>query len=56
MKRWIMNTKRCAFIVEHDFIMASYLADKVVVFDGEPARKTRAMAPQGLISGMNTFL
>lgn len=28
MKRWIMGSKRCAFIVEHDFIMASYLADK----------------------------
>lgn len=27
MKRWIMTSKRAAFIVEHDFIMATYLAD-----------------------------
>jgi len=27
-----MNSKKCGFIVEHDFIMATYLADKVVVF------------------------
>ena len=25
-----MNVKKCAFVVEHDFIMASYLADKYV--------------------------
>jgi ATP-binding cassette subfamily E protein 1 len=27
MKRWIITSKRAAFIVEHDFIMATYLAD-----------------------------
>ena len=27
IKRFIMNSKKSAFIVEHDFIMASYLAD-----------------------------
>lgn len=38
MKRWIMSSKRSAFIVEHDFIMATYLADKVIVFSGVPAK------------------
>jgi len=28
IKRFIMQTKKTAFIVEHDFIMATYLADK----------------------------
>ena len=36
--------------------MATYLADKVVVYDGEPGVETRAQAPQSLIPGMNTFL
>jgi ATP-binding cassette subfamily E protein 1 len=45
MKRYILNSKRSAFIVEHDFIMASYLADKVVVFEGTPALSTVATAP-----------
>lgn len=27
IKRYILNAKKAAFIVEHDFIMASYLAD-----------------------------
>ena len=56
LKRWIMNTKRSAFIVEHDFIMASYLADKVIVFDGTPAKETFCTSPEGLVSGMNRFL
>ncbi|KAJ1491879.1 P-loop containing nucleoside triphosphate hydrolase protein, partial [Baffinella frigidus] len=28
IKRFIMHAKKCGFIVEHDFIMATYLADK----------------------------
>jgi ATP-binding cassette subfamily E protein 1 len=40
MKRWFMNSRRAAFIVEHDFIMATYMADKVIVFDGTPAKDT----------------
>ena len=51
-----MNTKRTAFVVEHDFIMASYLADKVIVFDGTPAKETFCTSPEGLVSGMNRFL
>jgi ATP-binding cassette subfamily E protein 1 len=56
IKRWIMNSKRSAFLVEHDFIMASYLADKVIVFDGTPAKETFCTSPEGLVSGMNRFL
>ena len=56
MKRWILTTKKSAFIVEHDFIMATYLADKVLCFDGTPAQETFCRAPQPLITGMNTFL
>jgi len=56
IKRFIMNSKKSGFIVEHDFIMASYLADRIVVFEGTPSVKCVAHAPEGLISGMNKFL
>ncbi len=36
IKRFIMHAKKTAFVVEHDFIMATYLADRVVVFEGKP--------------------
>lgn len=29
IKRFIMHSKKTAFIVEHDFIMATYLADRL---------------------------
>ncbi|KAK7071459.1 ATP-binding cassette sub- E member 1, partial [Halocaridina rubra] len=56
IKRYIMHAKRTAFVVEHDFIMATYLADRVIVFEGSPSVKTTANAPQTLVSGMNKFL
>jgi ATP-binding cassette subfamily E protein 1 len=56
MKRWILSSKSCAFIVEHDFIMATYLADKVIVFDGIPAKEATCSTPEGLVTGMNRFL
>lgn len=51
-----MTSKRAAFVVEHDFIMATYLADKVIVFDGTPAKDTYCTSPEGLVTGMNRFL
>lgn len=56
IKRFIRNAKKTAFVVEHDFIMATYLADRVIVFEGQPSFKTTATAPQSLLSGMNMFL
>ena len=36
--------------------MATYLADRVIVFDGEPSVKATARKPQSLLTGMNSFL
>lgn len=56
IKRFILHAKKTGFVVEHDFIMATYLADRVVVFEGEPSVKTQANSPQTLLTGMNKFL
>lgn len=56
IKRFILHAKKTAFVVEHDFIMATYLADMVIVFEGEPGIKTIANTPTGLLVGMNKFL
>ncbi len=56
IKRFILNNKKCCFMVEHDFLMATYLADKVVVFSGTPSLETTAHAPEALVAGMNKFL
>lgn len=56
IKRFILNNQKCAFVVEHDFIMSTYLADQVIVYEGEPGIKCVANSPQGLLQGMNKFL
>ncbi|KAI9222482.1 P-loop containing nucleoside triphosphate hydrolase protein [Blastocladiella britannica] len=56
IKRFILHAKKTAFVVEHDFIMATYLADRVVVYEGQPGVKAHANAPEAMVSGMNKFL
>eukprot|EP00792_Barthelona_sp_PAP020_P006307 TRINITY_DN2964_c0_g1_i2.p1 TRINITY_DN2964_c0_g1~~TRINITY_DN2964_c0_g1_i2.p1 ORF type:complete len:616 (+),score=181.83 TRINITY_DN2964_c0_g1_i2:33-1880(+) len=56
IRQYIYQKKKTAFIVEHDFIMATYLADKVIVYDGRPAFDCTARTPQSLLTGMNAFL
>ena len=56
IKRFIIHNKKVGFVVEHDFIMATYLADKVIVYEGIPSVDCIANSPQSLITGMNIFL
>ncbi|KAF8311855.1 P-loop containing nucleoside triphosphate hydrolase protein, partial [Clavulina sp. PMI_390] len=56
IKRFILHAKKTAFVIEHDFIMATYLADRVIVFGGQPAVAATATPPQSLLTGMNEFL
>ncbi len=56
IKRFILHAKKTAFIVEHDFIMATYLADRVIVYEGSAGIDCTATAPQSLMTGMNKFL
>jgi len=56
IKRFILHARKTAFVVEHDFIMATYLADRVIVYDGEPSMDCVANTPQNLVVGMNKFL
>ncbi|CAJ2633106.1 unnamed protein product [Trifolium pratense] len=56
IKRFILHAKKTAFIVEHDFIMANYLADRVIVYEGQPSIDCTANCPQSLVTGMNLFL
>eukprot|EP01012_Entosiphon_sulcatum_P033723 TRINITY_DN4269_c0_g1_i1.p1 TRINITY_DN4269_c0_g1~~TRINITY_DN4269_c0_g1_i1.p1 ORF type:complete len:662 (-),score=158.14 TRINITY_DN4269_c0_g1_i1:165-2129(-) len=56
IKRFILHAKKTAFVVEHDFIMATYLADRVIVYEGTPSVCSKANTPQKLVRGMNKFL
>lgn len=56
IKRFTLNANKTSFVVEHDFIMATYLADRVIVYEGTPAKECFAKAPVPLVEGMNKFL
>lgn len=56
IRRFILHSKKTAFIVEHDFIMATYLADRVIVFEGQPSKDAKACSPESLMTGCNRFL
>ena len=56
IKKFILLMYKTAFIVEHDFIMATYIADKVIVYEGNPGKDCKANAPTPLVEGMNKFL
>ncbi len=44
------------FVVEHDIIAHDFIADSIMVFEGEPGVKGHGRAPMGLKRGMNEFL
>tara|TARA_B110001452_G_scaffold98911_1_gene81896 strand:+ start:282 stop:2300 length:2019 start_codon:yes stop_codon:yes gene_type:complete len=57
IRRWIVsNMCKTAFIIEHDFVMASALSDRVIVYSGTPGVECTANAPQGIAEGFNDFL
>lgn len=56
IKKFIFHAKKTAFIVEHDFIMGTYLADRVIVYEGTPSKDATAKSPESLLTGMNRFL
>ncbi|CAI8501936.1 unnamed protein product [Hanseniaspora opuntiae] len=56
IRRFVLHNKKTAFVVEHDFIMATYLADRVIVFEGTPAKAATAKTPESLVTGCNRFL
>lgn len=56
IKRFILHYKKCAFIVEHDMLMSTYLADQMIVFSGKPGVDTVAHSPLPMVAGMNQFL
>ena len=43
-------------IVDHDLLFMDYIADKLIVFEGEPAKFGIVTGPFQMEDGMNKFL
>ena len=56
IRRYAENHDATVLVIDHDIYMIDLLADRLMVFDGEPAVSGRASAPQEMRAGMNDFL
>jgi ATP-binding cassette subfamily E protein 1 len=56
IKQWIIQQHARCFVIEHDLLMTTYLADKIIVFSGIPGVEGFASSPKPLVEGMNLFL
>ncbi|MEM2994471.1 MAG: ribosome biogenesis/translation initiation ATPase RLI [Candidatus Bathyarchaeia archaeon] len=56
IRRVVENRNAAAFVVEHDVVAQDFIADRLMVFTGEPGVKGTANSPTNLRNGMNMFL
>lgn len=47
---------KACLVVDHDLLFIDYLSEKLVVFDGTPAKSGHAKGPYSMRDGMNRFL
>ena len=56
IRRYAEQQDATVLVIDHDIYMIDLLADRLLVFDGEPAVSGRASEPMGMRAGMNEFL
>lgn len=56
IRRVMENGKKSAFVVEHDVYFMDLVADRIMLFEGEPGVYGHGLAPAGMRDGMNRFL
>ncbi len=56
IRKTVENYQSFAFVVEHDIVTQDFMADRLMVFDGEPGVQGVGRAPSSLRQGMNAFL
>ncbi|MFC6724170.1 ribosome biogenesis/translation initiation ATPase RLI [Halobium palmae] len=56
IRRYAENHDATVLVIDHDIYMIDLLADRLMVFDGEPAERGHASKPQPMRDGMNEFL
>ena len=56
IRRFAEQQDATVMVIDHDIYMIDLLADRLMVFDGEPAVHGHASEPKGMREGMNDFL
>ena len=59
VRRWVnrgTDYGQTVLVMEHDLLMLSSMAERAVLFTGEPSVSCRASAPGSVTRGLNDFL
>ena len=56
IRRIVEDKNVTAFVVEHDIVAQDFIADRLMIFTGEPGIRGLAKTPVSLLDGMNMFL
>jgi ATP-binding cassette subfamily E protein 1 len=56
LRHLIDSRQAFAFVVEHDIVAQDFLADRIMVFEGNPGHSGSALQPMPMREAMNTFL
>ena len=56
IRRFAENNEVSIFVVDHDIYMIDLLSDRLMVFEGEPGKRGKALGPFEMRGGMNRFL
>lgn len=56
IRRVVGDRNVTAFVVEHDVVAQDFIADRLMIFKGEPGVNGQARQPVSLRQGMNAFL
>ncbi|MCU4743887.1 ribosome biogenesis/translation initiation ATPase RLI [Natronoglomus mannanivorans] len=56
IRRYAEQQDATVLVIDHDIYMIDLLADRLMVFEGEPAEHGQAGTPQDMRDGMNDFL
>jgi ATP-binding cassette subfamily E protein 1 len=56
IRRVVENRNATAFVVEHDVVAQDFIADRLMIFTGDPGIRGVASPPTALRAGMNEFL
>jgi ATP-binding cassette subfamily E protein 1 len=56
IRRVVETHNVAAFVVEHDVVAQDFIADRLMIFTGEPGNSGTANSPTSLRDGMNMFL
>jgi ATP-binding cassette subfamily E protein 1 len=43
-------------VIDHDILFQDYVSNRLMIFEGTPAKKGKALTPESMHSGMNRFL